>query len=91
MVSFGNASGPAPAVEPLVLSRSGSLYLTRPTLFDYVATTEELDASAAAVFEEIRSGRVHVGIGFEFPLHAASRAHEVLQSGETTGSQLLIP
>jgi NADPH2:quinone reductase len=91
MVSFGNASGPAPAVEPLVLSRSGSLYLTRPTLFDYVATTEELDACASAVFEVIRSGAVKISIGEEFPLREARRAHEALQSGGTTGSQLLIP
>ena len=91
MVSFGNASGPAPAVEPLVLSRSGSLYLTRPTLFDYVATTEELDACASAVFEVIRSGAVKIAIGQEFPLREARKAHEALQSGETTGSQLLIP
>ncbi|MBI5941550.1 MAG: quinone oxidoreductase, partial [Caulobacterales bacterium] len=48
LVSYGNASGPAPAVEPLRLSRGGSLYMTRPTLFDYVVTTEELDESAGA-------------------------------------------
>ena len=91
LVSFGNASGPAPAVEPLTLSRSGSLYLTRPTLFDYVATTQELDACASAVFEVIRSGQVKIEIGAEYPLREIRRAHEALQSGETTGSQLLIP
>jgi NADPH2:quinone reductase len=91
LVSFGNASGPAPAVEPLTLSRSGSLYLTRPTLFDYVATTQELDACASAVFEMIRSGQVKIEIGGEYPLREIRRAHEALQSGETTGSQLLIP
>lgn len=91
MISYGNASGPAPPVEPLLLSRSGSLYLTRPTLFDYVATTEELDASAEALFEVIASGKVRIEIGHEFPLRDARKAHEALQSGETTGSQLLIP
>jgi len=90
-VSFGNASGPAPAIEPLLLMRSGSLFLTRPTMFDYVTTTEELDASASAVFEVIRSGAVRIGIGGEFPLRDARKAHEALQSGETAGSQLLIP
>ena len=90
-VSFGNASGPVPPIEPLLLSRSGSLYLTRPTLFDYVVTTEELDASASAVFEMIRSGQVKIDIGGEFPLRDIRRAHEALQAGETTGSQLLIP
>ena len=90
-VSFGNASGPVPPIEPLLLSRSGSLYLTRPTLFDYVVTTEELDTSAAAVFEVIRSGQVKIEIGGEFPLREVRRAHEALQAGETVGSQLLIP
>lgn len=90
-VSFGNASGPAPAIEPLALMRGGSLYLTRPTLFDYVSTVEELDASAAAVFEAIASGKVRVEIGGEFALKDARKAHEALQSGETSGSQLLIP
>ncbi len=91
MISFGNASGPPPAVEPLVLMRGGSLYLTRPTMFDYVTTVEELDDSAAAVFDAIASGKVGIEIGAEFPLRDAARAHETLQSGVTTGSQLLIP
>jgi NADPH2:quinone reductase len=91
MVCYGNASGPAPAVEPLRLSRGGSLFLTRPTLFDYVVTTEELDACAAALFDVVRSGKVKIEIGGEFPLRDARKAHEALQSGETIGSQLLIP
>ena len=61
-VSFGNASGPAPHVDPLKLSRGGSLVFTRPTLFDYIATTEELDASAAALFGMIASGKVQIEI-----------------------------
>lgn len=91
LVSYGNASGPVPPIEPLALSRGGSLYLTRPTLFDYVATTEELDAAAAALFAVIGSGQVRVGIGAEYPLAQARQAHEALQAGETTGSVLLIP
>ena len=91
LVSYGNASGPAPAVEPLRLSRGGSLYLTRPTLFDYVATTQELDASAEALWGAIGSGAVRVEIGAEFPLAEARRAHETLEAGETVGSTLLIP
>ena len=91
LVSYGNASGPVPAVEPLRLSRGGSLYLTRPTLFDYVATTQELDASAEALWGAIGSGAVRVEIGAEFPLAEARRAHETLQAGETVGSTLLIP
>jgi NADPH2:quinone reductase len=91
LVSFGNASGPAPAVEPLRLSRGGSLYLTRPTLFDYVATTEELDASAAAVFEMIASGKLKIEIGQTFPLKDAAKAHEALHGRETIGASLLLP
>ena len=91
LVSFGNASGPVPPVEPLALSRGGSLFLTRPTLFDYVATREELEQSAAALFEVILSGQVKIEIGAEFPLRDARKAHEAIESGATTGSILLIP
>jgi NADPH2:quinone reductase len=91
LVSYGNASGPAPAVEPLRLSRGGSLFLTRPTLFDYVVTTAELDESAGALFEVIGSGAVKVGIGQTFPLAATRQAHEALEARATTGSTLLIP
>ena len=91
LVSYGNASGPAPAVEPLTLSRGGSLYLTRPTLYDYITTAQEHDESAAALFEVIGSGAVKIRIGAEFPLSDARKAHEAIQSGETVGSTLLIP
>ena len=91
LVSFGNASGPAPAVEPSRLARGGSLFLTRPTLFDYVVTTEELDESAAALFAVIASGAVKVPIGQTFPLADARRAHEALEARETVGASLLIP
>lgn len=90
-VSFGNASGPVPPIEPLRLSRGGSLFMTRPTLFDYVATTEELDASAEAVFAVIRSGAVRVEIGQTFPLERVREAHAALTSRRTVGSTLLIP
>ena len=91
LVSFGNASGPAPPVEPLRLSRGGSLFLTRPTLFDYVTTTEELDDSASALFAMIASGAVKVEIGQTFPLDKVREAHEALSGRQTTGSTLLIP
>ncbi|OYU68731.1 MAG: quinone oxidoreductase [Alphaproteobacteria bacterium PA2] len=90
-VSYGNASGPAPAVEPGRLSRMGSLYLTRPTLFDYVATTADLDESAGALFEMIGSGKVKIDIGQTFSLADAQKAHEALESRRTTGASLLIP
>jgi NADPH2:quinone reductase len=90
-VSFGNASGPAPAVEPLRLSRGGSLYFTRPTLFDYIATNAELDESAGALFALIASGRIRIEVGQTFPLAEARRAHEALESRSTIGASLLIP
>ena len=90
-VSFGNASGPPPAVEPGRLMRMGSLFFTRPTLGDYIATTEELDASAAAVFGRIASGEITIEIGQTFPLSQARAAHEALEARQTVGSTLLIP
>lgn len=90
-VSFGNASGPPPAVEPGRLMRMGSLFFTRPTLGDYVATTEDLDASAAAVFGRIAAGEISIEIGQTFPLSQARAAHEALESRQTVGSTLLIP
>jgi NADPH2:quinone reductase len=90
MVTYGNASGPAPAIAPLRLTR-GSLYLTRPTLFDYIATTQELDESANALFHVLESGAVKIEIGQEFALAEVRRAHEALESRATIGSTLLIP
>jgi NADPH2:quinone reductase len=91
LVSFGNASGPVPPVDPLRLSRAGSLYLTRPTLFDYVATTAELDESAAALFDMLASGKVKVHVGRRYRLDQARAAHEALQARQTTGSTILVP
>ncbi|WP_309605962.1 quinone oxidoreductase [Phenylobacterium sp.] len=90
-VSFGNASGPPPAVEAGRLMRSGSLFFTRPTLGDYQASTAELDASAGALFALILSGKIEIEIGQTFPLVEARRAHEALESRATSGSSLLIP
>ena len=91
LVSFGNASGPAPAIEPGRLSRMGSLYLTRPTLFDYIAKPEELAESSAALFHVIQTGAVKIDIGQRFALADARKAHEALESRDTVGSSLLIP
>ncbi len=91
LVSFGNASGPVPPIAPLRLSQGGSLFLTRPTLFDYVAKTKELDESAAALFGQIASGAIKVEIGQTFPLDQVREAHEALAGRQTTGSTLLSP
>ena len=90
-VSFGNASGPVPPFAPLRLSQAGSLFFTRPTMFDYTATTEDLDASAAALFEVIQSGAVKIDIGQTFALADARKAHEALEGRDTVGASLLIP
>jgi NADPH2:quinone reductase len=89
-VSFGNASGTAPAVEPIRLMRSGSLFFTRPTMADYTATREDLELSANAVFEVVASGVVKVEIGQTWPLRDARRAHEALEARETIGSSVLL-
>jgi len=90
-VSFGNASGPVPPFPPARLAQGGSLYLTRPTLFDYVVTPQELADSAAAVFEMVQSGKIRIEIGQTFPLTEARKAHEALESRATVGASLLIP
>jgi NADPH2:quinone reductase len=90
-VSFGNASGPPPPVEAQRLSRAGSLFFTRPTLADYIATTEELDASASAVFDMVASDSLTVEIGQTFPLSQAAEAHRALEGRRTIGATLLIP
>ena len=90
-VSFGNASGPVPPFAPLRLSQAGSLFFTRPTMFEYPATTADLDASAAALFEVIQSGAVKIDIGQTFALADARKAHEALEGRDTVGASLLIP
>ena len=90
-VSFGNASGPVPPFPPARLAAGGSLYLTRPTLFDYIVTTEELDESAGLVFGMVASGKIDIEIGQTFPLADARKAHEALEARSTVGASLLIP
>ncbi|MBO9546034.1 quinone oxidoreductase [Caulobacter sp.] len=90
LVTFGNASGPVPPFAPLELSAK-SAFVTRPRLFDYIATTEELDESAEALFGVLASGAVKIDIGQTFPLAEARAAHEALEGRKTTGATLLIP
>ena len=90
LVTFGNASGPAPAFAPLALAPK-SAFVTRPKLFDYIVTTEELDESAEALFSVIGSGEVKIDIGQTFALAEARAAHEALESRKTVGATLLIP
>jgi len=91
MVSFGNASGPVPAVAPLELARRGSLFLTRPSLFDYIARHEELEAAARALFALVKAGTVRVSIGQRYALQDAAQAHRDLEMRRTVGASVLIP
>jgi NADPH2:quinone reductase len=91
LVLYGGASGPVAPVDPLLLMRGGSLFLTRPTLFDYTASTAELDAAAKAMFEMMRDGKLKVSVGQRFALKDAADAHRALEGRQTTGSTLLIP
>jgi NADPH2:quinone reductase len=91
MVSFGNSSGAAPAVEPGLLSAKGSLYLTRPTLASYTRNKQELQETADDLFAVIKSGAVKVAVHQRFKLSEAGKAHEALHSGKTTGATVLIP
>jgi len=89
MVSYGNASGPPDSIAPGLLAQKGSLFLTRPTLFHYIARREELEQSAAELFELVLSGRVRIEIGQRFALSDAAQAHRALEARRTTGSTVL--
>lgn len=91
MISFGNASGPVPPVAPLDLAKAGSIFLTRPTMYDYLVSREEKLASANRLFDALLSGQVRVNIGRRFALIDAAKAHEAMESRQTTGSTILIP
>jgi len=91
MVSYGNASGPVPPIPPLELTRRGSLFLTRPTLFHYTAKSSELARGARELFEVVAAGKVRIHIGQTYRLSEAARAHADLEARRTTGSSLLVP
>ncbi len=89
MVSFGQSSGAIEPFAPGILAQKGSLFLTRPTLFSYIEKRGELEQSATALFNMVRSGKVRIDIGQRFPLAAAADAHRALEARETTGSTVL--
>ncbi len=90
-VSFGQSSGPIPPFSTSILSQKGSLYLTRPTLFTYIAERAELETAAAALFGLMGSGAIKVAINQRYDLSDAARAHADLEARRTTGTTLLIP
>ncbi len=91
LVVFGNSSGPVPPVEPQKLAGAGSIFFTRPTLVDYIATRDELLHRAHELFDAIRAGTLHVRVGATYPLADAAQAHRDLEARKTTGKLLLIP
>ena len=91
MVSFGNASGAVTQFNPGLLAAKGSLFLTRPTLFNYTATPEDLAAAARDLFAVVKKKVVKISINQTYPLREAAQAHSDLQNRKTTGSTVLLP
>ena len=91
MVCFGQSSGKVDPLDIGILSAKGSLYLTRPTLFNYTATPELLSHSAGELFEVVGSGAVKISVNQTYPLSDAVQAHKDLEDRKTTGSTVLIP
>ena len=91
MVSFGNASGAVTQFNPGLLAAKGSLFLTRPTLFNYTATPEDLAAAARDLFAVVKKKVVKISINQTYPLREAAQAHCDLEARKTTGSTILLP
>lgn len=90
MVTFGNASGPVEPISPLILSRNGSLFLTRPTLGHYIADRRQLEDRTNELFGWIIDGTIDVLIGSRHPLAEAEAAHRALEGRATVGKTLLV-
>ncbi len=90
MACFGSASGPVPPVAPSVLAKN-SLYLTRQTLFNHIATREATQAMADDLFDVVSRGLVKIRIDQRFPLDEVREAHRVLEARKTTGCTILLP
>lgn len=90
-VSFGQSSGPIAPMNVGLLSQKGSLYMTRPTLFTYVASRPELEESAGALFDVVKTGVVKIEINQRYPLADVGKAHADLEGRKTTGTTVLIP
>jgi NADPH2:quinone reductase len=90
-VSFGQSSGPIAPFNMAVLSQKGSLYATRPTLFNYIAARSELEEAAAALFDVVARKAVEIRINQRYPLKDAARAHADLEARKTSGTTILLP
>ena len=91
MVTYGNSSGPVPAIEPLLLMQKGSVTLSRPTLMNYAADIKRRDKAARDLFDVVGNGHVKIKVGQTFPLSDAEKAHQALENRQTTGSTVLLP
>lgn len=91
MVTYGNASGPVPPVDPGLLAAKGSLFLTRPTLATYTAKRADMVASAESLFDAVETGKVEIVVNQHWPLHDAAEAHRALEARRTMGSTVFIP
>ena len=91
LVLFGQSSGKVPSFDPAALSAKGSIYLTRPTLFHYTDTREDLVSCSSELFDVLINGVVTPDINQEYPLANARQAHEDLEGRRTTGATILIP
>lgn len=91
MISYGNASGPVPPFSLLELSKRGSLFVTRPTMFDYIREDEEYQHLGTRLFDQISHDIIKPDINQRFPLADAAEAHRALESRQTVGSTILIP
>ncbi len=91
MVSYGNASGPVPPFELLLLSQKGSLFVTRPTLANYTSKRGDLEALGGELFEMVVSGKVRIEVNQTYSLRDAAQAHRDLEARKTTGSTILLP
>jgi len=91
MVTYGNASGPVPPFSPMELAKRGSLFLTRPSLFHYIAAPADLRRGARETFAAVTSGVLKVHVGQEYPLAAVAQAHADLEARRTTGATVLVP
>jgi NADPH2:quinone reductase len=91
MVLYGNASGPVPPFSPAELVKRGSLFLTRPTMFDYTESREDLEAIARETFAAARKGWIRVQVNQRYKLADAAQAHRDLEARKTTGASVIVP
>jgi NADPH2:quinone reductase len=91
LVTYGNASGPVPPLDLLLLSQKGSLFVTRPTIMSYTAKRTDLEALGAELFDVVASGKVKIEVHQRYALKDAAQAHCDLEARKTTGSTILIP